>query len=137
MQDKLLSEQFHAAFDVEPRITSLERLRSRLISTHLRPRRGRSLRLRLMTVRWVAAALLLALAVASAGAFIAINQYVHRTVPARTPPFKVSAPGVGVCYGSCLVGDPLFVSRNLGFLFESTVTPCLDKCPPHATVLFR
>jgi photosystem II stability/assembly factor-like uncharacterized protein len=93
MDDQLLFDRFHAAYDIEPRTGSFELLRATLISVEVQPGRRPWLRLQLPQrgVRLLAAALLVAVALASAGAFIAINQYAHRPVPIRT--HRVAASG--------------------------------------------
>jgi photosystem II stability/assembly factor-like uncharacterized protein len=95
MNDQLLFEQFHAAFDIEPRAGSFERLRATLIEIDIRPRRRAWLRFQLSprSIRVLTAALIVALSLASAGAFIAINQFVHRTVPAYPGAGSVVVPG--------------------------------------------
>jgi photosystem II stability/assembly factor-like uncharacterized protein len=88
------------------------------------------------------AAILLAVivAVAATAAFLAVHRF-FAPVPAHTVPFRLKAPGVGVCaQGTCLIGNPLFVSTEVGWLTESispdSSLPCITTCA-QTTVLFR
>jgi hypothetical protein len=114
MDDQVLFDQFHAAYEIEPRAGSFELLRATLVGIEVRPSRWPWLRLQLprTSVRLLAAALLVALALASAGALIAINQYVHRSVPVQAPPFRVMAPGVAVCREICRRSAGLCLSQH-------------------------
>jgi photosystem II stability/assembly factor-like uncharacterized protein len=78
-----------------------------------------------------AAAIVLAIGIA-----IAVLQ-VRSHAPAESHPSKVKGPGVGVCYGTCDLGEPVFVSTKVGWLIESTTAPCNPTCPPRTSVLFR
>ena len=89
------------------------------------------------SMRLVALAMVAIIAVAATAAFLALHR-VSAPVPVHAPPFKVNAPGVGVCYGTCYVSDPLFVSSSIGLLVESTSSSSCDTtCPPQTSVLFR
>lgn len=147
MDDRLLFEQFHAAYDVEPRPGSFERLRSTLVAIDVRRRtRGRpALKLPRDWLRVAAVAALVVLALASVGAFVAINLYAHRSVPVHPGPFKVRAPGTAVCIfssastaQSCEIDDAVFVSPSVGFVLEATaVAVCSTTCPSQTVVVFR
>src|SRR5487761_556427 len=89
------------------------------------------------SMRLVALAMVAIIAVAATAAFLALHR-VSAPVPVHAPPFKVNSPGVGVCYGTCYVSDPLFVSSSIGLLVESTSSSSCDTtCPPQTSVLFR
>jgi photosystem II stability/assembly factor-like uncharacterized protein len=97
MDDQRLFEQFHSAYDIEPRAGSFDLLRATLMRIEVRPRRRAWLGFQVprLSARLLAAALLVAVAFASAGAFIAINQYVHQTIPAkphRSSPYTIPSP---------------------------------------------
>ena len=83
MDDRLLFDRFHAAFDVEPRVGSFERMRAVLSETDYRVRRRDWIRLRIARpgVRTLAAAVMVALALAGAAGFLVLNGYLHRSVP--------------------------------------------------------
>jgi photosystem II stability/assembly factor-like uncharacterized protein len=88
-------------------------------------------------MRLVAIVMALVVAVAATAAFLALHRF-FAPVPVHTPPFKVAAPGVGVCFGACFTRDALFVSPTVGLLIESTTAPCdTTPCPPQTSVLFR
>src|SRR5919108_4700670 len=105
--------------------SGLDKLRTGISWGAIRP--GRSV---------VAALILVALAVVTTGAFIAINEYAHRAVLVHPEPFKVKAPGAAVCFTGCQVNSAVFVSPSVGFLVEATaVTACTATCPQQTTVL--
>jgi hypothetical protein len=84
------------------------------------------------------AAILMAVivAVAATAAFLAVHR-LFAPVPAHNQPFKVNAPGVGICSGACSVEGTLFVSTTIGWLMETTTLPCVATCPEQTSVLFR
>jgi hypothetical protein len=88
-------------------------------------------------IRLAAAIALVLLGVASLGAFIAINQYTHHSVPVHPAPFKIKSPGSAVCFSGCYVGEVTFVSASVGFVLEQTAATCSASCSPQTTVLFR
>jgi photosystem II stability/assembly factor-like uncharacterized protein len=141
MEDQLLLEQFHETFDIEPRPGSFDRLRSTIIRQDWQTRAPRRFRLAFprMGVRLAAAIALLILGVASVGAFIAINEYTHRSVLVHPAPFKVNAPGSPVCYSGCQVSEVSFTSASSGFLLETKVvsSDACVWCPAPPVVLFR
>src|ERR1700687_3784115 len=51
-------------------------------------------------MRLVAIVMALVVAVAATAAFLALHRF-FAPVPVHTPPFKVAAPGVGVCFSAC------------------------------------
>jgi hypothetical protein len=135
MDDQLLFEHFHEVFEIEPRAGSFDRLRSVLIRNDRQARVSRRFRLGLprLGIRLAAVLALVLLAVASAGAFIAIHQYANRSVLVHPAPFKVQSPGSAVCFSGCQLGQVTFVSASVGFVLESkAVTPvtCAAVCPP-------
>lgn len=143
MDDQLLFEQFHAAYEFEPRAGSFDRLRSALVNTPVSARSIRKFRLALppIGVRLLAAVAIVVLAVASLAAFIAISQYVHPSIPVTTPHFRVMAPGAAVCHDPCSAGSPIFVSGRFGWLDErittcNSPTAAVEYCAVK-TVLFR
>jgi hypothetical protein len=139
MVDHLLVEQFHNAFDVEPRAGSFERLRATLIAVDISSRKPASVAIRLPRgwFRAAAIAALVALAIASVGAFVALHSYVHRSVLVHPGPFKVRAPGAAVCMISCEISDATFVSTTVGFVIEGSTAACATSCPPQTTYLYR
>lgn len=140
MEDQVLFEQFHEAFEIEPRAGSFDRVRSVLIRNDWQGRRPRRLRLELprVGIKLAAALALVLLAVASVGAFIAINQFVHRSVLVHHAPFDVRTPGSAVCFSRCQVGDVTFISPSVGFVLEGKpVVPCTATCPEEPIALFR
>lgn len=107
MDEQLLFGRFHAALESEPRAGAYERLRAVLVATRPPERRRSWLRFlfpvevprRLRAV--VAAVVILAIALAAIGGFVAINQYIHHEVPVRIHP---RVPAVGTCsYGFHMV----------------------------------
>jgi photosystem II stability/assembly factor-like uncharacterized protein len=109
------------------------------------PRRAFRWDLGRRTLGLIAVLTLIAVLAVSAGAFVAINLYVHRSVPVYPGPFKVRTPGAAVCNfrssppaQSCQISDAVFVSRSLGFVLEETaVVVCSATCPPQIVVVFR
>ncbi|SRR5712692_598303 len=104
MDDQLLFDEFHAAYDFEPRAGSFERLRATLVSREVRSQGGikSGFWLPRMSRRLIAAVAIVALAIAATGAFIAIRQYAHPTVPVVGPPRACAinqplADGSSVC----------------------------------------
>jgi photosystem II stability/assembly factor-like uncharacterized protein len=99
MDDQMLFDRFHAAFDVEPPTGAFDRLRGTMSGARYRVSRKERLRLQLgrNALRIIAAAAVIAIALAGAGTFIAINHYVHR------PPVPVLAPH-GAATGTCTSG---------------------------------
>jgi photosystem II stability/assembly factor-like uncharacterized protein len=125
MDDQLLFEQFHAAYDFEPRAGSFERLRSALVSSQIRVQRRGKFGFRELpprSIRLLAAAVLLAVAVAATGAFIAIHQFTHRTIPV-TPPVPPLASGSGFQYVGTDV--PYMVSESTGWTVDYPIS--LDR----------
>ena len=140
MEDQFVFEQFHEAFDVEPGAGSFERLRSKLVAAETRTRRPAQPALRLPRgwLRFAAVVALIVLAVAWVAVFVAINANIHRSVPALPGPFKVRAPGVPVCAGSCQITAATFVSPSVGFILEAGgPEACASSCPPQAVYLYR
>lgn len=106
-------------------------------------------------LRLAATLMAVIVAVAATAAFLAVHRF-FAPVPAHNLPFKVGAPGAGVCYASanppaypfppCSVGDALFVSTKIGWLIENTTPQCsatpappdgARTCPEQGSVLFR
>ena len=114
MDDQVFFEQFHRAYDFEPRAGSFERLRSKLARSEARLQRRSKFGLRRLaphSMRLLAAAVLLALAVAATGAFMAIQQYAHRTIPVVPPP--IVGPSTGGCAANQLLAyDALVCSAD-------------------------
>ncbi len=145
IEDQLFSEQFHEVFEIEPRAGSFDRLRSVLIRHDWQARGTRRFRLELprLGIRLAAVLALVLLAVASAGAFIAIHQYAHRSVLVHPAPFKVKSQGSAVCFSGCQLEQVTFVSTSVGFVLESkAIAPftCAASCPspsPLPVSLFR
>jgi photosystem II stability/assembly factor-like uncharacterized protein len=86
MDEQQLFDQFHAALGAEPRPGMRDRMRTALVSSPARPRAGTWFEVALPTTstRLVAAALAVLLAIAAGGGFVAVYQYAHRSIPART-----------------------------------------------------
>lgn len=87
-------------------------------------------------IRLAAILMVVIVAVAATAAFLTMHRFLA-PVPAHTPPFKVNAPGVGICSGACSVTGTLFVSTTIGWLMETTNLPCAATCPEQTSVLFR
>ncbi len=87
-------------------------------------------------IRLAAILMVVIVAVAATAAFLTMHRFLA-PVPAHTPPFKVNAPGVGICSGACSVKGTLFVSTTIGWLMETTTLPCAATCPQQTSVLFR
>jgi len=139
MEDQLF-EQFHEVFEMEPRAGSFDRLRSVLVRNDWQARGARRFRLALprFALRVAAALALVLLAVASVGAFIAINRYAHRSVPVHPAPFNVRPSGTAVCISGCQLAQVTFVSASIGFVLESkSATTCETTCLPQPVSLFR
>ena len=141
MEDQMLFEQFHDAFEIEPRPGSFERLRSIVIRQDRQTRAPRPFRLALprIGVRLVAALALVVLALVTVGAFVFINDYSHRNVLVHPTPFRIGAPGSAVCFSGCHLGDVTFTSATTGFVLESRLesdAACMD-CPVPPVLLFR
>jgi photosystem II stability/assembly factor-like uncharacterized protein len=86
MEEQQLFDKFHAAFDVEPRPGMRDRMRSALVSSPARPpaRTWSDVALPRASTRLVAAALAILVVVAAVAGFLAVYQYAHRSIPART-----------------------------------------------------
>jgi len=113
MDDQVLFEQFHAAYDFEPRAGAFELLRSTLVSSRVRAQRRSKFGLRELprrSMRLLAAVALFALAVAAFGAFIAIEQYAHRTIPVIPPP--IVRPPTACAVNQLLAYDSLVCSAD-------------------------
>jgi photosystem II stability/assembly factor-like uncharacterized protein len=152
MDDQLLFEQFRAAYEFEPRAGSFERLRATLVNTEVQPRRGVKFGFRLprRSQRLIAAVAIVALAMASAGAFIAINHYAHRAVPvtrphARTgtilgttvgsaPLWPFSADDAAAVIGRGFYQDAVFITHDGGATWRQITMPCCYPDSPDIDV---
>jgi photosystem II stability/assembly factor-like uncharacterized protein len=107
--EQMLFDRFHAALDVEPRGGAFERLHAAMSAAPARQSRREWLRFRLGRngLRLVSAIAAIALALAGAGAYLAIKQYVHRPVP-------VVIPRHGAATGECTSGLHMF-SNSMGW----------------------
>jgi hypothetical protein len=144
MDDQVWFEQFHAAYDFEPRAGSFARLRSTLVSSQVRfpPRSKFGLHeLSPRSIRLLAAALLFAVAVATAGAFIAIQQYTHRTIPVAPPPTGGCTINELLAYDSWVCSaddfavraqgqDEAFITHDAGSTWLSVKMPCCFSDSP-------
>jgi photosystem II stability/assembly factor-like uncharacterized protein len=85
IDERLLFERFHEALDVEPAAGAYDRLRASLVATRpsAQPRPWFTLALPQTGNRFVAAALVIILAVAAVAGFFAAYQYTHRSVPVQ------------------------------------------------------
>jgi photosystem II stability/assembly factor-like uncharacterized protein len=109
------------------------------------PRKSFRLALGRRTLGLIAVLTLIAVLAVSAGAFIAINLSIHRSIPVHPAPFKVRAAGAAVCNfrssppaQSCEISDAVFVSPSVGFVLEgTTVAVCSATCPLQTVVVFR
>lgn len=147
MNDQVLLEQFHAAYDFEPRAGSFELLRSTLVNSQVRVQRRSKFGLGELSprnLRLLAAAALFAVAVAAAGAFIAVQQYTHRTIPVVPPP-----PAGGCTINQLLAYDSLvcsaddfavraqdevFITHDAGGTWLSVKMPCCFSDSPGIAV---
>lgn len=89
MDDQFLFDEFHAAYDFEPRAGSFDRLRVALIDSAVRTgRAGSSLGLTIPGIsrRLIAGVAIVAVVLAASGAFIGIWKYAHPVAPAVQPP---------------------------------------------------
>jgi photosystem II stability/assembly factor-like uncharacterized protein len=86
MDEQQLFDRFHAAFNVEPRPGMPDRIRTALVGGHYQPpaRAWFDVALPRASTRLVAAILAVLVAVAAIGGFLAVYQFEHRPIPART-----------------------------------------------------
>ena len=151
MDDQVLFEQFHGAYDFEPRAGSFERLRSTLVSSQARVQRRGKFGLRELpprSMRLLAAALLFALAVTATGAFMTVELYAHRTIPAVPPPV-VRHPTAGCSANELLAYDSLacsaddfairgqdqvFITHDAGRTWLSVKMPCCFSDSPQIAI---
>jgi photosystem II stability/assembly factor-like uncharacterized protein len=144
MADETLRRNLDMAFDPGPDFPH-PLLLSRTMAI-LRAEAGTTVRTRwngLHRLSWLRPAIRLAailmvviVAVAATAAILTMHRF-FAPVPAHTPPFKVTAPGVGICSGACAVKGTLFVSTTIGWLMETTTWPCAATCPEQTSILFR
>jgi hypothetical protein len=135
MEDQWLFEQFHDVFEIEPRAGSFDRLRSVLIRNDRQARGSRRFRLGLprLGIRLAAVLGLVLLAVAFAGAFIAINQFAHRTVLVHPAPFKTK---VAVSNANFKCTLPLVVDGTPAFLSFPDGTLTIAATTEHGDLTF-
>jgi photosystem II stability/assembly factor-like uncharacterized protein len=89
-------------------------------------------------LRLVAAAMVLLVALAAAGAILAAHDF-RRPAPAHFPPYRILSPGaILVCSGDCYVAPAEFPSASVGWVAETIYTSpngCGATCPTRS-VLF-
>ncbi|HEV2216471.1 MAG TPA: hypothetical protein VGV88_02755 [Candidatus Dormibacteraeota bacterium] len=133
MDDQLLSQRFHAALDVEPRAGAVERFRSEVSSLEA-PRRfvpWPNVELRAGSRRLVATALIIMLALAAFGAFLALRQYVQNNVPANRAGSSVTCvAGLHMVTDKIGWQTPWSRTTDGGVTWSDTHVPS----PPYATI---
>ena len=101
MDEQPLFEEFHAAYDFEPRAGSFERLRATLVDSGVRTRRAGGLRLRVpsISLKLIAGMAIVVVGLAATGALIGIWKYAHPTIPAVEPPraCAINRPHILAC----------------------------------------
>jgi photosystem II stability/assembly factor-like uncharacterized protein len=145
MDDQLLFEEFHAAYDFELRAGSFERLRATLVKSEVGTRRGIKFGFGVSdrSRRLMAAMTIVVLAIAAAGALIAIQQYTRRTVPVVPPPTRGCAFNQLLAYDSLLCSaddaavrgqDEVFITHDGGRSWLSVKMPCCYTDSPEIGV---
>jgi photosystem II stability/assembly factor-like uncharacterized protein len=144
MDDQFLFEEFHAAYDFELRAGSFERLRATLVKSEVGTRRGIKFGFGVSdrSQRLIAAMTIVVLAIAAAGAFIAIQQYTRRTVPVAPPPRECTVNQL-LAYDSLVCSaddaavrsqDEVFVTHDAGRTWLSVKMPCCFSDSPQIAV---
>ena len=84
MDDQLLFEEFHAAYDFEPRAGSFERLRAAVMSASVRPQRRFAIDWPLprISLALIAALVAVVVVVAAVGGFLVVHNFLRPLVPA-------------------------------------------------------
>ena len=139
IDEQQLFDRFHAALDVEPRAGMRERIRAQLVSAGTNYQRwtGRPwtvwpvpprswarvfFRLPQGGQRFIAGIAIAALAIASVGAFIVLNQYVHRAVPATGPVH------IALCASDCQVITLPALPAQTDLPSPSAFVNCVPAC---------
>ena len=146
IDEQQLFERFHAALDVESKPGAYDRMRTELARSSVRPRKWPWLELPWprTSARLAAGVMVIALALAAGAVFLGTHHQFGPT-PGLIPHIQIRAPGASVCIANptpvCGVGQPLFVSANVGWL-TANLTPdtsssaCNPVCPT-TSVVFR
>jgi len=145
MDDQILFDEFHAAYDYEPRAGSFERMRATLANSEVRTPHGISFGFGLSdrSRRLIAALTIALLAIAAAGTFLAIQQYTHRTVPVVPPPTVGCTVNQLLAYDSlvCSADDAavlgageVLLTHDAGRTWLSVKMPCCFSDSPQIAV---